>query len=132
VQKGVSVDRVLVAPSIETALADPARGRYAPISNSRRKPRAREEQVVETYNIYMDEAPAVADANGDEGWEVEFLVVGQSIDDGDPENNAVLAGLDLVDLINLRDALQQEIDNFALTALEAQALIAEPGEELMP
>jgi hypothetical protein len=87
---------------------------------------------VETYNIYMDEAPA-ADANGDEGWEVEFRVVGQSIDDGDPENNAVLAGLDLVDLINLRDALQQEIDNFALLALEAQAAtVAEPGEELMP
>jgi hypothetical protein len=87
---------------------------------------------VETYNIYMDEAPAAGDANGDEGWEVEFRVVGQSIDDGDPENNAVLAGLDLVDLINLRDALQQEIDNFALTALETQALVAEPGEELMP
>jgi hypothetical protein len=88
---------------------------------------------VETYNIYMDEAPAAVDANGDEGWEVEFRVVGQSIDDGDPENNAVLAGLDLVDLINLRDALQQEIDNFALLALEAQAAtVAEPGEELMP
>jgi len=58
--------------------------------------------------------------------------VGQSIDDGDPENNAVLAGLDLVDLINLRDALQQEIDNFALTALETQALVAEPSEEIMP
>jgi hypothetical protein len=92
---------------------------------------AREERDMETYNIYMDEAPA-ADANGDEAWEVEFRVVGQSIDDGDPEHNAVLAGLDLVDLINLRDALQQEIDNFALTALEAQALSAEPNEELMP
>ena len=78
---------------------------------------------METYNIYMDEAPAAGDANGDEGWEVEFRVVGQSIDDGDPENNAVLAGLDLVDLINLRDALQQEIDNFALTALETQAMV---------
>jgi hypothetical protein len=91
-----------------------------------------EEVAVETYNIYMDEAPAGADSNGDEGWEVEFRVVGQSIDDGDPENNAVLAGLDLVDLINLRDALQQEIDNFALTALEAQALAIDPGEEFMP
>jgi hypothetical protein len=92
----------------------------------------REEGDVETYNIYMDEAPASDDGNGDEGWDVEFRVVGQSIDDGDPENNAVLAGLDLVDLINLRDALQQEIDNFALTALEAQAMIGEAGEELMP
>jgi hypothetical protein len=87
---------------------------------------------VETYNIYMDEAPAAGDANGDEGWEVEFRVVGQSIDDGDPENNAVLAGLDLVDLINLRDALQQEIDNFALTALETHAMVGDTGEELMP
>ena len=88
---------------------------------------------METYNIYMDEAPAAGDANGgDEGWEVEFRVVGQSIDDGDPENNAVLAGLDLVDLINLRDALQQEIDNFALTALETQAMVGDAGEELMP
>ena len=82
---------------------------------------------METYNIYMDEAPAAGDANGDEGWEVEFRVVGQSIDDGDPENNAVLAGLDLVDLINLRDALQQEIDNFALTALETHAMVGDTG-----
>jgi hypothetical protein len=97
-----------------------------------REPRAQEECGVETYNIYMDEAPAAGDADGEEGWEVEFRVVGQSIDDGDPENSAVLAGLDLVDLINLRDALQQEIDNFALTALETQALVADSGEELMP
>ena len=87
---------------------------------------------METYNIYMDEAPATADANGEEGWDVEFRVVGHSIDDGDPENNAILAGRDLVDLINLRDALQQEIDNFALTALEAQAMVADSSEDLMP
>jgi hypothetical protein len=37
-----------------------------------------------------------------------------------------------VDLINLRDALQQEIDNFALTALETQAMVGDTGEELMP
>ena len=36
---------------------------------------------MDTYNIYMDEAPAAQDANGDEGWEVEFRVVAQSIDD---------------------------------------------------
>ncbi|MCC7022880.1 MAG: hypothetical protein IT338_08635 [Thermomicrobiales bacterium] len=87
---------------------------------------------METYNIYMDEAPATDDGAGEEGWDVEFRVVGQSIDDGDPENNAVLAGLDLVDLINLRDALQQEIDNFALSALEAQALIGEQGDDMAP
>lgn len=75
---------------------------------------------METYNVYMDESPE-GEPEGDEGYEVEFRVVPNSADDGDPETNAVLAGLDLVDLINLRDALQQEIDNYALGALEAQA-----------
>jgi hypothetical protein len=68
----------------------------------------------------MDESPD-AEGEGEEGYEVEFRVVPNSADDGDPETNAVLAGLDLVDLINLRDALQQEIDNYALGTLEAQA-----------
>ena len=76
---------------------------------------------MDTYNIYMDELPAGAELDGDGGYEVEFRVAANSQDDGDPENNAVLAGLDLVDLINLRDAIQQEIDNFALMALEVAA-----------
>lgn len=80
---------------------------------------------METYNIYMDETPAGGLDSDDQGVEVEFRVVPNSSDDGDPENNAVLAGLDLVDLINLRDALQQEIDNYALTALEAEAIASE-------
>jgi hypothetical protein len=84
---------------------------------------------VETYNIYMDETPAGGLDTEDEGVEVEFRVVPNGSDDGDPENNAVLAGLDLVDLINLRDALQQEIDNYALTALEAEATAADAGDE---
>lgn len=75
---------------------------------------------METYNIYMDEIPTGSDLDGEAGYEVEFRVAANSQDDGDPENNAVLAGLDLVDLINLRDAIQAEIDNFALSALEAQ------------
>ncbi len=75
---------------------------------------------METYNVYMDESPE-GEPDGEDGYEVEFRVVPGSADDGDPESSAVLAGLDLVDLINLRDALQQEIDNFALGALEAQA-----------
>ena len=74
---------------------------------------------MDTYNIYMDELPG--DDDGEAGIEVDFRVVPNSQDDGDPENNAVLAGLDLVDLINLRDAVQQEIDSFALLALEAAA-----------
>ncbi|MGI8476142.1 MAG: hypothetical protein ACR2OO_07205 [Thermomicrobiales bacterium] len=75
---------------------------------------------MDTYNIYMDEISGGTDGDGEAGFEVEFRAVAHSQDDGDPENNAVLAGLDLVDLINLRDAVQQEIDNFALMALEAQ------------
>ena len=76
---------------------------------------------METYNIYMDELPSGSELDGDAGYEVEFRVSANSQDDGDPENNAVLAGLDLVDLINLRDAIRGEIDNFALMALEVQS-----------
>jgi len=76
---------------------------------------------LDTYNIYMDELPAGEEIDGEEMIEVEFRVVPGSDDENDPENNAVIAGLDLVDLINLRDALQQEIDNYALSALEAEA-----------
>lgn len=84
---------------------------------------------MDTYNIYMDELPASTELDGESALEVEFRVVGNSQDDGDPENNAVLAGLDLVDLINLRDAIQQEIDNFTLLALEAAAEMEEDDEE---
>lgn len=84
---------------------------------------------MDTYNVYMDEAPAGDGPESDGGWEVEFRVLPNSMDDGDPENNAVLAGLDLIDLINLRDALQQEIDNFALSALEEQATGGDSDDE---
>lgn len=76
---------------------------------------------MDTYNIYMDELPAGEEIDGEEMVEVEFRVVPGTDDGSDTENNAVIAGLDLVDLINLRDALQQEIDNYALSALEAEA-----------
>ncbi len=87
---------------------------------------------MDTYNVYMDEAPVGDGAEADGGWEVEFRVLPNSVDDGDPENNAVLAGLDLIDLINLRDALQQEIDNFALSALEEQATGGDAEEDPAP
>lgn len=77
---------------------------------------------MDTYNIYMDELPTGEEFDGDEMVEVEFRVVPGSEDDGSPETNAVIAGLDLVDLINLRDAVQLEIDNYALTALETEAM----------
>ncbi len=84
---------------------------------------------MDTYNIYMDEMPTGEAFDGEEMVEVEFRVVPGSDDDGDAENNAVIAGLDLVDLINLRDSLQQEIDNYALSALESAATkIAESTE----
>lgn len=83
---------------------------------------------MDTYNIYMDELPTGEEFDGDDMVEVEFRVVPGSDDDGDPEQNAVIAGLDLVDLINLRDAVQQEIDNYALTALEEQAGAMSGGE----
>jgi hypothetical protein len=78
----------------------------------------------------MDELPSTTEIEGEAGYEVEFRVVANSVDDGDPENNAVLAGLDLIDLINLRDAIQQEIDNFALAALEDA--VGDLDEELAP
>lgn len=83
---------------------------------------------VDTYNIYMDELPTGEEFDGEEMVEVEFRVVPATNDDGDAENNAVIAGLDLVDLINLRDALQQEIDDYALAALESEALSLAEGE----
>lgn len=81
---------------------------------------------METYNIYMDETPV--SGFDDETFEVEFRVVPSSRDDSD-QQDAVVAGLDLVDLINLRDALQQEIDNYALSALEAEAEALDADDE---
>ncbi len=83
---------------------------------------------MDTYNIYMDELPTGEEFDGEEMIEVEFRVVPNSEDDGDASANAVIAGLDLVDLINLRDALQQEIDNYALSALESAASLASASE----
>lgn len=83
---------------------------------------------MDTYNIYMDELPTGEEFDGEEMIEVEFRVVPNSEDDGDASANAVIAGLDLVDLINLRDSLQQEIDNYALTALETAASLASSSE----
>jgi hypothetical protein len=76
---------------------------------------------VDTYNIYMDEAAADG-LNGDTDLEVNFRVVAGSDDQDDAEENAVIVGLDLIDLMNLRDALQSEIDNFTLLAFEATAM----------
>jgi len=80
---------------------------------------------VDTYSIFMDELPTGEELDGEETVEVEFRVVPSS-DDGDgADDEAVIAGLDLVDLINLRDAIQQEIDNSALSPLERAAEAAD-------
>jgi aryl carrier-like protein len=76
---------------------------------------------LDTYNIYMDEASADG-MNGDTDVDVNFRVVSASIDTEDAEENAVIVGLDLIDLMNLRDALQNEIDSFTLLQFEANAM----------
>lgn len=91
------------------------------------------EDLVETYNIYMDELTTGAELDGEGGYEVQFRVAANSTDEGDPENNAVLANLNLYDLIDLRDAIQQMIDDVAMQTIEEEddeEVIAE--EELMP
>jgi hypothetical protein len=89
---------------------------------------------METYNIYMDELTTGADLDGEGGYEVQFRVTPNSTDEGDPENNAVLANLNLYDLIDLRDAIQQIIDDVAMQTLEEDETDDVEGieEELMP
>jgi hypothetical protein len=88
---------------------------------------------METYNIYMDELTTGAELDGEGGYEVQFRVVPGSTDEGDPENNAVLANLNLYDLIDLRDAIQQIIDDVAMTTLEEEDVeIVEEEDESMP
>ena len=72
---------------------------------------------MDTYNIYMDEVSSDG-LNGESDLDIEFRVEPSASDSGDAENEAVIVGLDLVDLINLRDALQVEIDNVALGVFE--------------
>jgi hypothetical protein len=107
-------------------------GRY-PIGGRRptrvsRVPREHGDDTMDTYNLYMDEIPA-DDGDDSETVDVEFRVVPASEDSSDDANTPVVAGLDLVDLINLRDALSQEIDNYALSALEAEATAALGAED---
>jgi hypothetical protein len=91
---------------------------------------------MDTYNIYMDELTTGAelDGEGDGSYEVQFRVTPNSTDEGDPENNAVLANLNLYDLIDLRDAIQQIIDDVAMQSLEGELGDVEEfdEEELAP
>jgi hypothetical protein len=69
----------------------------------------------------MDEASADG-LNGESEVDVNFRIVAASTDTEDAEENAVIVGLDLIDLMNLRDALQNEIDSFTLLQFETNAL----------
>jgi hypothetical protein len=84
---------------------------------------------MDTYNIYMDELTTGAEVDGEGGYEVQFRVVPNSTDDGDPENNAVLANLNLYDLIDLRDSIQQIIDDVAMQSIEEEDELALDEEE---
>jgi hypothetical protein len=88
---------------------------------------------METYNIYMDELNAGSESDGEGAYEVQFRVVPNSADDGDPENNAVLANLNLYDLIDLRDVIQHIIDDVAMQTIEEEDdLELDVDEEMTP
>jgi hypothetical protein len=80
---------------------------------------------METFNLYMDELPN--DLNGDEESfiEVQFRIVPASVDEGNAEEDAILAGLDIFDLIELRDEIQQVIDLLATAGFESEATLEE-------
>ncbi len=73
---------------------------------------------MKTFSIYMDEA--AFDFEGEQSWEVEWRIESLLEESGKLEDDALVAGLDLIDLINLRDALQHEIDKYALVTLERE------------
>jgi hypothetical protein len=75
---------------------------------------------VETFNLYMDELSSDLNGDADRFVEVQFRIVPASTDEGDPEADAVLAGLDLFDLIDLRDEIQGVIDALATSGVEVE------------
>lgn len=79
---------------------------------------------METFNLYMDELASEVSGNADKFVEVQFRIMPAGADDGDPEVDAVLAGLDVFDLIDLRDEIQGVIDSMATAGFDVA------GEEL--
>lgn len=73
---------------------------------------------METFNLYMDELSSDLNGDAERFVEVQFRIVPGSADEGDPETDAVLAGLDIFDLIDLRDELQSVIDALATSGFE--------------
>ncbi len=74
---------------------------------------------METFNLYMDELSSDANGDAERFVEVQFRIVPASADEGDAEADAVLAGLDIFDLIDLRDELQGVIDALATSGFES-------------
>lgn len=74
---------------------------------------------METFNLYMDELSGDLNGDADRFVEVQFRIVPASADEGDPEVDAVLAGLDIFDLIDLRDEIQGVIDALATAGFES-------------
>ena len=79
---------------------------------------------METFNLYMDELSSDVNGDAERFVEVQFRIVPASADEGDPEADAVLAGLDIFDLIDLRDELQGVIDALATAGFETSEEIA--------
>ena len=74
---------------------------------------------METFNLYMDELASDLNGEAERFVEVQFRIVPASADEGDPEVDAVLAGLDLFDLIDLRDEIQGVVDALATAGFES-------------
>ena len=73
---------------------------------------------MNTFNLYMDELPEDFGDDGDALGEIQFRLVPASEDDGNPEENAVLAGLDIYDLLELRNSIQEIVDVIATASLD--------------
>lgn len=74
---------------------------------------------METFNLYMDELASDLNGEAERFVEVQFRIVPASADEGEPEVDAVLAGLDLFDLIDLRDEIQGVVDALATAGFES-------------
>lgn len=72
---------------------------------------------MNTFNLYMDEVSPDQLGTDDAFADVLFRLVPAVEDDGDPDD-AVLAGLDIYDLLDLRNAIQEVIDIFATASLD--------------
>lgn len=68
----------------------------------------------------MDEIPVGFGTGDDEFSEVQFRLVPASEDDGNPEEQAVLAGLDIYDLLELRNVIQEVVDIIATASLDPE------------